>query len=349
MTEVQNSALLKTQDVVGKPVISLDGEELGSVSRVIVDPAKGEVAGLTVGAKGWFKGEKGVEFEAVKSFGSYAVTVEQSGRVMPLDNLPPLEKLTQDHNIYNRRIISPDGKLIGSIDDFYFNTGTGQIERYILTGGVIKNLFKGRASIPASSIASIGKDVIIAISSVEETIQKEETGLQDNLGQWREEWKEDLEHWKDDFEKLWEKTRNKSAELYKTAGGKIGEAAHTGKGKSKEILSRTGKIVAEKQEQLKDAYEMWLGRLQAIKTKPETPLGDGEIEALLGLKAAKTVTAGDGAVIIEANTEVSREIIEKAQKAGKIKELLISVATKDLEDKMESLEKEAQREDDTDI
>ncbi len=340
MTDNPNTGLLKTRDLLGTPLISLQGEEVGSVTRVIVDPANGSIAGLTVNVKGWFKGEKGIEFESVKSFGEYAVTVSRADQVVPLSNLPTLEKLAQDYNIYNMRIITPDGKLIGTIDDYYFNIQTGQIEKYILTGGVIKNLFQGRASIPASSIDKIGKDVVIATANVEETLQKEESGIQDNL----ENLKGDLENWKDDFENIWEKTRAKTLELSKTMGENLKEAAKTGKDTGEKILSKTGKILVEKKEVLKTSYDSWMDRLQTVKNGPEKPLTETDINALAGLKAGETVTDDSGNVIIEKDDNVSPDVIAEAQKAGKTKELLISVATRDLEDQIKSIEQETEKE-----
>ena len=348
-----NIGLLKTQDLIGKPIISLQGEEVGSVSRIIADSENGRIVGLTVNVKGWFKGEKAIEFESVKSFGNYAVTVELGSHIVTLDSLPSLKKISEESNLYNMRIITPEGQLVGTIDDFFFDTTTGKIEKFILTGGIIKNLFKGRAAIPATSIQIVGKDAIIAISNVEETIQKDEAGIQDNIEQLKDDlghWKGDLEHWKDDFEKLWDKTRTKAMELSKNVGENIKGAAATGTDKGKELISKTSEIISEKRETLRKSYDQWMNRLQNVKNKPATPLSQDEVNSLLGLKAAKTVTTNDGTVIIEQNTEVSQDTISKAQDAGKTKELLLSVATKDLEEQMESLKTEAEKlQDETDI
>lgn len=342
MADVQNR-FLKTQDLIGKPVISLQGEEIGAVLRVIVNPGSSNVVGLTVSSKGLFKGEKGVEFRAIKSFGDFALMVETIKEILPIDSLPAIEKLGKEHNLFNMRIITPEGKLIGTIDDFYFHTGTGNIERYILSGGLIKNLFKGRASIPASSISTIGKDLLISIEGVEETIQKEEPGLQDSLGNIRgdlENWKDDLGQWKDDFEKTWDKTKTKTLEISKTVSANLKESALTGSGKGKEIISKTSEILNEKKEQLKSSYELWVERLQVLKSGHERPLPADDAKAIIGLKAGKTLTDDNGNVLIKENEKVTPEVIETSQKAGKIKELLISVATRDLEDKINSLESE---------
>ena len=345
MTDTPSSVLIKTRDLAGKPIISLQGEEAGTIARVIVDPIRGKVVGLTVNVKGWFKGEKGLEFESVNSFGDYAITLQRTGQIVPLDSLPTVEKLAQDYSMYNMRIITAEGKLIGTVDDFYFDSETGEIKKYILTGGVIKNLFKGRASIPAESVEKIGKDAIIAVSKVEEFIQKEDSGIEDNIENLKDDLgslKGNLEHWKDDFEKVWDKTRTKTQELSKTLGENIITAAKSGKGTGNLILSKTGQVLSEKKDKLKASYETWLNRLQAVKNGPEKLLTDGDISSLVGLNAGETVVDDAGAVIVAQDTLVTREIIESAQKAGKTKELLISVATRDLEDQIKSIEKEAE-------
>lgn len=335
-----NQPVLKTHDVIGKPVISLQGEEIGTIVRVIVDPEINSVIGLTVNVRGFFKGEKGIEFANIGSFGDYAVVVENSREILPLDNLPEIEKMSKELYLYNMRVVTPLGKLIGTIDDFCFDAETGRIEKYILSGGIIKNLFKGMASIPASSIITIGKDLLITTDGVEQTIQKEESGLQDSLENIKGdigELKIDLDQWKDDFEKTWDKTRNKVLDLSKIVGENLLEAARTGSGKGKEVLSKTSELVNEKIGQLKSSYDWWVDRLQAAKNRPDNALPEHDVNILIGLVAGKTVTDLNGKVIVAENEEITKEVIECAHKAGKTGELLISIATKDLEDKMKHL------------
>lgn len=333
--------VLRTQEVVGKPVISMQGNEVGTIARIVVDPAQSKVVGLTLNARGLFKGEKGMEFEAVRAFGDYAVTIEDANQVVQLNNLPGIEKLSRECNMYNMRILTPEGKLVGTVDDFCFNVRTGLIEKYILTGGLIKNLYKGKASITADKIQTIGKDVIISVPDVENAIQKETAGLQDNLDNLRDDlgnWKEDIDNWKDDFEKLWDKTRSKALELSKTVGENLKGAAKTGTGKGKELISKTGEVLSEKKIQLAKSYDWWMDRLQLVKTGGDQLITEEDANSIVGLKAGRKVTDEFGNIIVEENEEVTTEIVEAARKAHKIKELLISVAARDLEDKMKSIE-----------
>lgn len=345
MTENPVQVLQKSRDLLGKPVISLLGDELGSVARIIADPDSGSVVGLTLTVKGWFKGEKAAEFTSVNSFGDYAITVKENDLVVPLNTLSKLEKTAQEGNLHGMRIITPEGKLIGTVEDYYFDVKTGAITKYILTGGIIKTLFKGRAGLPAAGISKIGKNVMIAVADIEERIENEDGGLQDNLENLKDELdhlKDDLGQWKDDVEKVWDSTKNRAVELSKTVGENLKTAAEGSKDTGKKLFSITGELLAEKKIQLKNSYEIWHNRLQAVKNGADKPLAEEELQALIGLKASQTITDDNGAVIVMQNSPITQDTIEAAQKAGKIKELLITLATRDLEDQIKSIEDETQ-------
>ncbi|HWI54469.1 MAG TPA: PRC-barrel domain-containing protein [Desulfobacteria bacterium] len=340
-----NGSVLKTQDIIGKPVISLQGEETGNVIRVVVDPAAKTVIGLTVSTKGLFKDEKGVLFSAIRSFGDYAVIVESSEAIMSIDNLPSIEKLTRENDIYNLRAVTPQGKLVGSVDDFYFNPDNGHIEKYILSGGLIRNLFKGKATIPSETVTMIGKDLLITIDSVESTIQKEESGLEGSLENIKGDlghFREDFGQWTEDLDKAWDKTRNQVLQLSKVFGQNLKEAAKTGKGKGIEILSKTGEILNDKKRQLGTSYEWWIDRLQTAKDNSENQLPEHDINILVGLRSARAVLDKSGNIIVHENDVITRDHIDTCQKAGRTRELLISIATRDLEEKMMDIETETE-------
>jgi len=335
MTENPLQCLQRSRDLLGKPVISLSGDELGSVARIIADPNGKSMVGLTLSAKGWFKGEKAAEFESINSFGEYAVTVKENDLIVPLNTLSTLEATAQECNLYGMRIITPEGKLIGTVEDYYFDVKTGAIVKYILTGGIIKSLFKGRAGIPAASISKIGKDAMIAVANVQETIENEDGGLQDNLENIKDEldhFKNDLGQWKDDAEKVWDNTKARTVELSKTVGENLKTAAEGSKDTSKKLFSKTGEVLTEKKIQLKNSYEIWLDRLQTVKSSSDKSLPEEDLQALIGLKASQTITDDNGAVIVMQNSSISQTIIE----------LLITLATRDLEDQIKSIEDDAQ-------
>lgn len=327
---------LKSQELVGKPIISLAGEEVGTVNKVIVDPGTTSVVGLTVNVKGLFKGDKALEFGAVHSIGNYAVTVTDGAMVVPLNTLPALEKLVQLCNMYGMKVITPSGHLVGGVEDFTFAVADGKIVSYIISGGLFKNLIQGRAIIPAEGIENIGPDLVIAKEDVEHYLKREEPGLADSI----DNLKEDLSGWKEDLNKAWDKSLGRAKELSKIIGEKVKEATKEGKGKSKEILGKSTEILSEKGKDLKTTYEEWSERLKTLRNKPERPLTDDELAALTGQKVSKSISDDNGKPIIDKDEILTEDKIKLAVAAGRLKELLLAVATSEVNQKIESIEKE---------
>jgi uncharacterized protein YrrD len=326
----------KTQELVGKSVISLGGKELGTVNKVIVDPGSVSVAGFTINVKGILKGDKAIEFKAVHSFGDYALTIADSAMVVPLNTLPALEKLAQFSNMYGMKVITPSGHLVGGVDDFTFATVDGKITGYIISGGLIKNLMQGRAVIPAEGIEKIGPDLIIAKDGIEQYIVKEEPGLHDSIGNL----KEDINLWKEDLNKTWDKTLIRARELSKTIGENLKEATKEGRGRSKELIGKSAEILNEKKKDLKTTYEEWSDRLKSLKNKPEKPLSEDELAAVTGQKVSKTITDENGEPIINQDEVITDDTVRRAAAAGRLKELLLAAATSDVSQKIESIEKD---------
>ncbi|KNZ70953.1 PRC-barrel domain-containing protein [Thermincola ferriacetica] len=347
MNENPAKRVIRTQEIIGKQVITLQGEDLGAVARVLVDPETAMVAGFTLNTKGWFKGEKAFAFSSVKAIGNYAITLEKKDLVDSLNNLPSLEKLSSDFNIYNTRVITPSGELLGTVEDFGFDADSGKIESFLLSGGVIRNLMQGKALIPVSAITKIGPDVIIAKNNAGESLQKADSGIVDNIDSWKENlqaWKGNLDNLKDDVEKGWEVTLSTAKEVSKKLGEKVQELKEEGTDKSRAFFSKTASktttFLSDSKNELVSTYEAWMEKLQNFKNRNR--LSTDELSALLWKKVGKDIHDNNGNLIIAKDGEVSPEVLDKIQQAGKTKELLLSIATRDVAEKLETLRKDSE-------
>ncbi len=347
MTEETGKKVLYTQEVVGKHVITVQGEDLGVVERILVNPETAAVAGLTLSAKGWFKGEKAVEFGSVKAIGGYAVTLENSELVVALNSAPALEQLANQFNLYGSRVITPQGELMGTVDDFAFDTVTGTIESFLLSGGLIKNLTKGKASVPMSAVEKIGPDVIVTNETAPENLIKNQQGLSDNIGSLKENmdhWRKNIDSLKDDVEKGWDITLGTAKEVSKGLGEKLIEVTGDSKEKSMEILSKTATktvgFLSKSKTDLVGTYEHWVDKLANYKNR--NTLSSDELSSLLWKKVGRPIYDADGNLLIDKDAEVTPEILDKIQQANKTKELLLSIATRDVAEKLETIEKEGE-------
>jgi sporulation protein YlmC with PRC-barrel domain len=75
------------------------------------------------------------------------------------------------------RIITTDGRYLGSIVDLYFNDQTGNIEGYEASGGVFADAYSGRSFIPAPQTVKIGKEVTFVPPETADLMEEQVGGI----------------------------------------------------------------------------------------------------------------------------------------------------------------------------
>lgn len=154
----------------GMPVVSLaDGHQLGRIRRLLIDPQKLAIVAFTVERKGWFKEQPVIPYNHVKSVGNHAVTVDQASAVVKLSSLPELEALARHPlPILGARVITEEGTVLGTVEDFRFDPQDGKIYYLDIKSG----LLHGSKSLETAQIVTCGRDAIIARAGAEETLKK---------------------------------------------------------------------------------------------------------------------------------------------------------------------------------
>ncbi|MDD2497241.1 MAG: PRC-barrel domain-containing protein [Desulfitobacteriaceae bacterium] len=157
-----------SKKVVSLPVFSVsEGEQIGYVKNLVVDPQKKEIIALVIDQKGWFRENKIIPFNRVNSIGENAITVDKSGTAEKPANLPQILKLLKDPvPLINSKVVTAAGRTLGYVEEFWFNI-QGEITRLEISGGLLEGFLKGKAALPAEEIVTIGKNVIIATDGAE--------------------------------------------------------------------------------------------------------------------------------------------------------------------------------------
>jgi len=152
------------------PVVSLNnGQQLGRVKRLLIDQQKMLIAGFTIDRKGLFKEQPVVPYKHVKSVGNHAVTVDQDNAVAKLSSLPELEILAkQSLPLLGGKVITEDGTILGTVQDFRFDPRDGKIYALELS----KGLLHSSRLLDINYIITCGRDAIIAKTNAEENLQK---------------------------------------------------------------------------------------------------------------------------------------------------------------------------------
>lgn len=170
----------KSKQLIAMPVISLEeGQQVGTVKKLLINPSQKEVIALIIEQKGWFKEQKFVPFNRISSVGEDIITIDQSTGLEKGSSLPEIMRFFKDQvEIIGAKLITENGAILGYVDEYYLDLSTGSITGLEFTGNIWDNLFKGRAFLDIAFIRRIGKKVIIATSEAPENIFKLEGGIQ---------------------------------------------------------------------------------------------------------------------------------------------------------------------------
>lgn len=173
----------KSKQLLNLPVFSLEeGQQIGKVKGLVIDPAKKAVVALIIEEKGWPKEQKFIPFSQLRSVGENAITVERSNSLQRGATLPEILKLTRDKvDVSGTRIVLENGTILGQVDEFYIDLQTGEIVGLEFSEGTFNHMMQGRAYLDASFIRTLGKQVTVCTDDCLNNLVKVEGGFQDTL------------------------------------------------------------------------------------------------------------------------------------------------------------------------
>lgn len=168
--------MYRSKKLLTLPVISLnDGEELGKVQGVIVDPEAISLVALILDyRKGIFKEPRIIHFENITSFGDYAVTIKDSGACERASQSPHLGPLFRHPpRILGAKVLTEDGNFLGTVEEFCFDPATGKINGLELSNSFLNTLVRGKTLIEGNVITTIGKSAIIVKAGTKTTVKED--------------------------------------------------------------------------------------------------------------------------------------------------------------------------------
>ncbi|WP_082788910.1 PRC-barrel domain-containing protein [Desulfolucanica intricata] len=194
----------KSKQLMAMPVISLEeGQQIGTVKGLVIDPAKKEVIALVIEQKGWFKEQKFIPFNKINSVGNDAITVEQSGAIQKGASIPDILRLYKEHiDIVGNKIVTETGTVLGYVDEYYIELTNGSLAGIEFSGKFINSMVKGKAFLNTAFIRTIGKEIVITSNEAVDNIVKIEGGIQ-----------ETVLNLKESTKNIWETTLKKTKEL----------------------------------------------------------------------------------------------------------------------------------------
>ncbi|NLI93909.1 MAG: photosystem reaction center subunit H [Peptococcaceae bacterium] len=175
--------MLPSKKFISLPIISLkEGQQIGYVRNLVIDPRTKAVAALIVDPKGFFKEQRIIPFNKVVSIGENAITVSTESQAEKATNLPDiLELLKEKTAIIGIKVITAAGKTLGIIEEFYIDSEDGSIACLEVSDGKIEGLFYGKARLRADDILTIGSDVVVVAKDCDERLEVLNKGISENF------------------------------------------------------------------------------------------------------------------------------------------------------------------------
>lgn len=169
----------KGTDLIGKPVVAFDtGEELERIKDLLFDQENNQLLGFLVDEGGWFSSARVLPLQNIQTIGPDAVIVAAKNTVVNADRIPAIQRVLERNNVLKgTKIMTTDGRDLGTLADLYFNEETGAVEGYEASGGVFADAYSGRSFIPAPHAIKIGEDVAFVPPETAEMMEEQVGGI----------------------------------------------------------------------------------------------------------------------------------------------------------------------------
>jgi uncharacterized protein YrrD len=320
--------MLKSDQLIGKPVLSRDGQKLDTVQGVVADQMGKKILAMLVEDKS--NQVKAIPFGGIERIGQDAVIVAQGVEGMAVDAWPELATIVAGKRPYRGRdVITSNGEQVAKLHDLYFDETSGQIVGFEISQGALSDVSSGRSFVSADG-ANLGDSLIIEASAFAN--RKSQGGLNEALSKAggflqaaASRVSNALDTAKDKLETNQKKfvigkvassdVRSSSGELIVASGQTIAtidaeRALSTGTLQAL-FLSASGASLRDAFDRAKESASSTINRLKTEKTSTTV---SPALEATLGYMASRTVIGADGTPIVSDGETITMAMIERAER-----------------------------------
>ena len=341
--------MMRGKEITGLPVYDAsEGRKLGSIKDIVLDIDSRKVVGFTVDTGGLFgPGHKVLPMDEIKSIGPDAVMVEDKTHAVLHDEgrEPEIRKiLDEGHSVYGKKILTRSGKDLGAVSDIMVETDSGVVSGYEISGGIARDIGRGRAVVPMTDDFTAGEDAIIVPDETEKRVEESVGGLAGAYESTKAKAGELTERGGERIQQQFGETRQRvettvsrdreriEAEEIEAARGRIA---------GYEVTSDDGMVIVSKGRQVDDevivkarqygkihqvAMAAGVSGFQAeyeeFGRHATDQIGRAEEELLLGRTAGQIVTDREGNVIVNDGDKIDYDSLQRARQAGVIGDLM---------------------------
>jgi uncharacterized protein YrrD len=308
----------RSEEVLGLSIISIsDGREVGQVKDLVVNPDQGAVECLVVENGNRYLGVKVIPFKELEGVGEYAVTVASESAIVDLSEVPHVSSLMERNvQIKGTKVLTKKGRLVGEVSEYIVDEdSSGQITGCLM---FTKNGINNNKFIPRDSVVTFGREILIVVEGVEQTLEDGESYTQGQLEARQQEVTQPV---------VTATAAVQTATSRSDANQPTVEPTVT----APELNSDVNKSKATPVTQTEDRPEE-NAKETADETTDETPavpdaaklFEQRQRQYMLGRMVSKQIADDGGNVLAEIDEIITEELIDKVKDAGKWSELTLN-------------------------
>jgi uncharacterized protein YrrD len=122
--------VIRATELVGRPVVTLGGDDVAEVRDVVYDAQRGTLLGFTLNKRGWFRGrlKERLVVASVHAIGRDAVMVASDGDLVAPDDAPAeVADPPPQQNVLGAAVLTDDGARLGEVTDVIVALGPGAL------------------------------------------------------------------------------------------------------------------------------------------------------------------------------------------------------------------------------
>jgi uncharacterized protein YrrD len=279
--------MLKGKDIIGKSIVSYEtGQKFDRVKDLIFDQDSGRLLGFLINEPSFFSSARVLMLKDVQVIGPDAIIVPSRHTVIEASENPEINRIVQHNNVLDgTRIMTTDGRTLGTMVDLYFDERSGEIEGYEVSGGIFSDAYSGRSFVPAPQAFKIGEDVAFVPPQTAQLMEEQVGGIKAAV-------------------------QNASEKVQETAQG-------TG-----EKLQEFGAAASER---VKDTTQTAGEKLEEARRGAASSVAGLAVEQAEGRRVQYLVQSNEGLIVAAPGQIVTPIVIERAKTHHREQELLQAV------------------------
>jgi uncharacterized protein YrrD len=281
----------KGNEIIGKPVVSYQsGRKIDTVKDLIFDQNSNQLLGFLVREGGWFSSPHILLLKDVLALGADAVITSSADNIFSVKQVPEIAKILEYNNVLKgTRILTTDGRNLGTMVDLYFNNETGAVEGYEVSGGLFADAYSGRSFVPTPQTLKIGKDVAFVPSETAQLMEEQVGGIRAAM---------------------------------QTASEKVQETAHTTNEKFQDAVQITNEKLQDAGGKLQTSGS---NLSQSLTVRLNEAVAGRAVEEAKGYRVRQFVRSDDGFIIAAPGQIVGDSVIKFAKRFHQEEALLQAV------------------------